>query len=73
MKKKTIITISTIIYVLLIVFIYMLLKKVTAKSKKARQDLVKKDKDKTLPVGFFLGVANIITCLVALVGDKFLI
>lgn len=70
---KSIITISTIIYVLLIVFIYMLLKKLTAKSKKARQDLVKKDKDKTLPVGFFLGVANIITCLVALVGDKFLI
>lgn len=70
---KTIITISTIIYVLLIVFIYMLLKKLTAKSKKARQDLVKKDKDKTLPVGFFLGVANIITCLVALVGDRFLI
>ena len=70
---KSIITISTIIYVLLIVFIYMLLKKLTEKSKKARQDLVKKDKDKTLPVGFFLGVANIITCLVALVGDRFLI
>lgn len=70
---KTIVTITSIVYVLLIVFIYMLLQKLNSKSKKARADLVKKDKDKILPVGFFLGVANIVTCLVALIGGKYLI
>ena len=67
------ITVSSIIYVLLIIFIYMLLIKLKKKSKEERSKIVDKNMNKTLPIGFYLGVANIVTFLVVMICGNLLI
>ena len=67
------ITVSSIIYVLLIIFIYMLLVKLKKKSKKERSKIVDKNMNKTLPIGFYLGVANIVTFLVVMICGNLVI
>ncbi len=62
------ITISTIIYVLLIVSAYMFIKKLKKNTKKERSKIVKDDK--TLPIGFYLGMANVITFFVVIIFSK---
>ena len=60
------ITISTIIYVLLVVSICTLLYKLKKKSKEERNKVGKKNTNLTLPIGFFLGIANMVTFFVVL-------
>ena len=66
-------TICTITYVLLIVSIYMLINKLKKNSKTERNKIIHKKFDKNLPIGFYLGVANGITFLIALNCSKFLL
>ena len=63
------VTIFTIIYVLLIIAVYTILNKMRKKSKKYRSKINKKAKQQ-LPIGFFLGIANAINTLIALIYTK---
>lgn len=67
------VTISTIIYVLLIISLYMLLVKLNQKSRRQRSKIDDKKINKDLPIGFYLGVANIVILFVALASTKFLL
>ena len=63
-------TVGSIIYVLLIVFMYTLIQKLKKKSKKERSKVGKKENKEILPLGFFLGVANMVIFFVALSYTK---
>ncbi len=67
------ITVSTIIYVLLIIFIYMLLMKLKKNSKENRKKIGDKDLNKTLPIGFYLGIANVVTFFVVMICGNLVI
>ena len=66
------ITISSIIYSLLVIVMYLLLYKI--KNKKKRKN-VKIDikKSKEMPIGFYLGISNILVILVVLLYLKLMI
>lgn len=64
------ITINTIIFVLLIVAIYLLISKVNNKLEKRKLKISKNKENKNLPIGFFLGVSNIITFIFVLLYIK---
>ena len=61
------VTILSIIYVLLIIAVYTLLNKIRIKKHKNKG---KNKKEKTLPIGFYLGIANAINLLIALTFTK---
>ena len=63
------VTILTIIYVLLIIAVYTILNNIRKKSKKYRSKINKETKEQ-LPIGFFLGVANALNMLIALIYTK---
>ncbi len=67
------VTISTIIYVLLIISVYTLLKRIKRKSKKERKKIGKKKQNETLPIGFYLGVANALNLFIALAFTKLIL
>lgn len=64
------ITINTIIFVLLIVAIYLLISKINNKLEKRKLKISKNKENKNLPIGFFLGVSNIITFIFVLLYIK---
>lgn len=63
------VTINTIILVLLIISIYMLIKGLLKNSKKNRLKIQKEEK-KELPIGFYLGVSNILNLIFVLLYTK---
>ena len=70
---QELVTASSIIYVLLIIFFYMVLNKIRMHTKKYRSKIVKKEINKTLPIGFFLGVANFVMFTAILTFEKLML
>ena len=67
------VTTNSIILVLLIIFIYMLVKKLVKRTKKYRKKIGKEiEKEENLPIGFYLGVANILNLIFVLLYNKML-
>ena len=67
----TLMELLTLVYVLLVIAVDLMITKHTSKSDKNREEIVDKNKDKTLPIGFYMGITNMVIFCIALVWTKF--